>query len=127
MRMQENAGMKIKLKKCFFGHARAEYLGHVVSENGIQMNPSYVKRVVDWPLPATVSELRSFLGTISYYRAFFPDFANLTAEMESMKAQKSKLIWQPEVIAKFERLKELFVKEPIRAYPDFSPTPGNSS
>ena len=124
MKMHESAGMKIKLKKCFFGHARAEYLGHVVSEAGIQMNPSYVRRVVDWPLPATVSELRSFLGTISYYRAFFPDFANLTCEMESMKSQRSKLVWQPEVIAKFERIKELFVTEPIRAYPDFSPNSG---
>ena len=124
MEMHESAGMKIKLKKCFFGHARAEYLGHVVSEHGIQMNPSYVKRVVDWPLPATVSELRSFLGTISYYRSFFPDFGNLTSEMEAMKSQKSKLVWQPEVIAKFERIKELFIKEPIRAYPDFSPDSG---
>ena len=124
MEMHEKAGMKVKLKKCFFGHARAEYLGHVVSEKGIQMNPSYVRRVVDWPLPATVAELRSFLGTVSYYRSFFPDFANLTSEMESMKSQRSKLIWQPDVIAKFERLKQLFIKEPIRAYPDFSPTSG---
>ena len=88
------------------------------------MNESYVKRVLDWPLPATVAELRSFLGTTGYYRAFFPHYGILTAEMESMKSQKGKLVWEPAVIEKFEKLKTLFTQSPVRSYPDFSKDAG---
>ena len=124
MAMHKVHGMKIKLSKCRFGQAKAEYLGHVVSQEGISMNPDYTKRIRDWPLPATVPELRSFLGTVGYYRSFICDYGNLTAEMEGMKSQKSKLIWKDEVIKKFEKLKELFQTGPIRAYPDFSDQSG---
>ena len=124
MRMHRLHGMKVKLSKCSWGHAEADYLGHTVSQQGIKMNESYVKRILDWPLPATVAELRSFLGTTGYYRGFFPHYGILTAEMEGMKSQKGKLVWEPAVIEKFEKLKTLFTQSPVRSYPDFSKDAG---
>ena len=123
--MHQSFGMKVKLKKCHWGQAQVEYLGHLVSAEGIRMNPDYVRRVVDWPLPKNVAELRSFLGTVGYYRAFFPQFGELTAELEGMKSQKKgPLVWTPSATKRFERLKAIFLTSPVRAYPDFGPNAG---
>ena len=123
--MHSQFGMKIKLRKCHWGQKQVDYLGHVVSEDGIRMNPDYVRRVADWPLPKNVAELRSFLGTVGYYRSFFPQFGELTAELEGMKSQKKgPLTWTPSAIERFERLKAIFLTSPVRAYPDFKPGAG---
>ena len=124
LKMHKQFGMKLKLAKCAWGRPEADYLGHTVGPAGISMNKNYVRRVLDWPLPTTVAELRSFLGTVGYYRAFFPRYGILTAEMEGYKSQKGRLVWEPEVIKKFEELKRLFTQEPVRSYPDFSPDAG---
>ena len=121
LQMHKNNGMKLQLRKCAWARKQVEYLGHSVSAEGISMNESYVKRVKDWPLPKNVAELRSFLGTAGYYRSFFPQYGELTSELESMKSQKKgPLTWTPTAIQRFEKLKSLFLTSPVRAYPDFS-------
>ena len=125
LQMHKDHGMKLQLRKCAWARKQVEYLGHSVSKEGISMNESYVKRVKDWPLPKNVAELRSFLGTAGYYRSFFPQYGELTSELESMKSQKKgPLTWTPTAIQRFERLKSLFLTSPIRAYPDFSENAG---
>jgi hypothetical protein len=64
------AGLKLKPRKCSLFARETEYLGHIVSEAGICVNPDKVSAVRDWPVPQTESEVRSFLGTASYYRRF---------------------------------------------------------
>jgi len=76
-------GMKLKLSKCKVLQAQVEYLGHLVSEKGIEMVPSYVQKIVDWPLPQTGKQLKQFLGFVGYYRGFIPDIADLTFEMNT--------------------------------------------
>ena len=57
------------------------FLGHVVSKDGIQVNLKKIEAIIDWPKPATVIEVRSFLGIASYYRRFVKDFSKITAPL----------------------------------------------
>jgi len=111
-------GMKLKLSKCKVLQEEVEYLGHLVSERGVQMVPSYVQKILEWPLPQTGKQLKQFLGFIGYYRGFIPDVADLTFKMNSMKSA-AKLTWTAEAENKFQVLKERFRSAPIRAYPDY--------
>jgi hypothetical protein len=65
-----SAGLKLKPRKCRLFAREVEYLGHVVSENGISTDPKKIEAVKTWPEPTTVTELRSFIGFCSYYRRF---------------------------------------------------------
>ena len=117
------AGMKLKLAKCHVAKSSVDYLGHTVSKEGIQMNQDYVERVLSWPLPQSAADLRSFLGVAGYYRAFIPEFAKLTAEMQTMK-NHPKPGWTDVTREKFQTLKSLFASAPVRSFPDFSKTAG---
>ena len=120
LKMHEEAGIKLNAKKTHLFREEADYLGFRVDKNGIHMMDEYVRRILDWPIPKTVKQLRSFLGFTGYYRSFIPQYAQLTSEMNSQKGKKTKnLEWTPEMTEKFNMLKELFSKKPIRSYPRF--------
>ncbi len=70
-----NEGLKISLDKCQFGRTSVNYVGHIVSKDGISTDPSKIEAVVSWPQPQTVTELRSVLGFCGYYRRFVKDFS----------------------------------------------------
>ena len=117
------SGMKLKASKCHVAKREVEYLGHRVNKDGISMTPSYVERVISWPRPQTSAELRSFLGTASYYREFIPSFSELTAKMQEIK-NTNPLPWDNKLQENFDKLKMAFSTAPVRAFPDFSPEAG---
>ena len=114
------SGIKINLAKCAVAQKQVEYLGHLVSKDGIAMIPSYVEKVLSWPIPTTGKELRSFLGFTSYYRSFIKEYAHLTHEMNKLKNDKTvPLAWPDEVKDKFEKLKACFSNAPVRGFPEY--------
>jgi len=115
------AGIKLNASKTSLFRSEVEYLGHVVNSDGIKLMPSYVQKIIDWPLPNTGKELSSFLGFTGYYREFLPGFAEITAEMNAVK-NKRKIDWSEKMKLNFRLLKEMFVNAPCRAAPDFKPT-----
>ena len=117
--LHAQVGMKLNLKKCQVFEDQVVYLGHLVSAGGIAMVPSYVDKVLEWPLPATGKDLRSFLGFCGYYRSFIPEFAHLTAEMNKLKNEVT-INWPQTGIEKFNKLKSLFKDSPVRGYPDYT-------
>jgi hypothetical protein len=73
-----------KFSKCEFWLRTVPFLGHVLSENGISVNLSKVQEVMDWKVPTTVHEVRSFLGLARYYRRFIPDFSKIAKPVTSL-------------------------------------------
>ena len=69
--------MRLKREKCSFLLPSVEYLGHVISAEGLKTSESKVKAVTNAPTPTSVSELRSFLGLVNYYSKFLPDLASI--------------------------------------------------
>ena len=89
--------LKLKPSKCDFFKKEIKYLGHVVSEQGVSTDPDKIKAVTEWPEPTTVTEVRSFLGFVSYYRRFIPNFSKvakplnkLLQNLEGTPSQKKK-------------------------------------
>ena len=77
------AGLKLKPSKCDFFKKEIKYLGHVVSKEGVSTDPDKIKSVTEWPQPTTVTEVRSFLGFVSYYRRFIPNFSKVAKPLIS--------------------------------------------
>ena len=95
-------GVRLKREKCSFLLPSVEYLGHVISAEGLKTSESKVKAVTN----ASLSELRSFLGLVNYYSKFLPDLASILAPLYSL-LQKKKWVWKKPQEDAFHALKEL--------------------
>uniref|UniRef100_A0A8P4FZU9 ribonuclease H n=2 Tax=Dicentrarchus labrax TaxID=13489 RepID=A0A8P4FZU9_DICLA len=125
-------GLKAKLSKCSFFRKEVNYLGHVISADGVSTDPGKIEVVANWPIPTTASELRSFLGFASYYRCFLEGFAKLAAPLHRVVAecggtktnkkteQRLSRCWNDECNQSFETLKAKLTMAPVLAYADFS-------
>jgi len=70
-----------KSSKCEIWLKKVPFLGHVLSEEGISVDPAKVQEVLDWKVPTLVHEVRSFLGLAGYYRRFIPEFSKISKPM----------------------------------------------
>ena len=100
------SGMRLKREKCSFLLPSVEYLGHVISAEGLKTSDSKVKAVTNAPIPTNVSELRSFLRLVNYYSKFLPDLASTLAPLYSL-LQKKKWVWKRPQEDAFHTVKEL--------------------
>jgi hypothetical protein len=79
-----------KRTKCVFGQAQVEYLGHIISSQGVSTDPAKIKAVKDWPTPQNITELRGFLGLAGYYRRFIKDYGRICMPLfDSLKEGNS--------------------------------------
>ena len=114
------AGLRLKPRKCNFAQESVEYLGHVVSAQGIQTDLRKLAAVNQYTVPTDVKSLRSFLGLASYYRRFVPRFSQVAAPLHALTRKEIPYFWTPECQQVFEKLKELLTSAPLLKYPDFS-------
>ena len=115
----EKAGLKLKPTKCEFSMESLTYLGHVVHKGGIFPDPSKISAIVSWSRPATVTDVRSFLGIASYYRRFVRNFAHIAAPLHELLKIKYTFQWTEKQENAFTKLKNRLTQPPILAYPYF--------
>jgi hypothetical protein len=93
------------------------FLGHVLSEDGISVDPSKVQEVMDWKASTSVIEVQSFLGLAGYYRRFSPDFCKITKPITRLLQKDEKFVWTPECEAAFHTLWALLTIALVLAQP----------
>jgi hypothetical protein len=104
--------------KCFFGVKEVEYLGHIVSHEGVKVDPNKIKAMMDWPIPKPLNNLRGFLGLTGYYHKFVWHYGIITIPLTSL-TKKDAFSWNPEETKYFEQLKEVMCKAPVLTTPNF--------
>ena len=133
-RLQEH-NLKLKASKCEFLKSRVAYLGHIVSESGIETDQTKIEAIKIWPVPKSIKDVRSFLGFTGYYRRFIKNFASIARPLNDLlvghgtsnkkKGQqkshkKTPFVWTDRQQKSFETLKEKLSNPPILAYADYS-------
>ncbi|KAE8986476.1 hypothetical protein PR002_g22342 [Phytophthora rubi] len=114
----QQAGFKLKMKKCHWGRSQVAFLGHIVTPTGILPNPEKVKSVLNVKRPVDVHGIRSFLGLTSYFRRYIPGYAAISAPLERLKAKDAPFDWNEDCEGAFRQLKRALLKPPILVYPD---------
>ena len=118
-RLQE-AGMQLKKKKCAYLLPSVEYLGHVISAEGLCTAESKVEAIVQAPVPRNVSELRSFLGLVNYYGKFLPNLATTLSPLYSLLHRSQRWVWGPSQDKAFAMVKELLQSSRVLVHFDKS-------
>ena len=115
----KTAGLKLKARKCTLFANEVEFLGHVVSSDGIKTDPKKTEAVKNWPTPTCVKEVRSFLGICSYYRRFIYRFSDVAKPLHRLTEKGQAFVWTDECKMAFDTLKQKLTEAPILAHPDF--------
>ncbi|CAH2228131.1 jg21785, partial [Pararge aegeria aegeria] len=110
--------LKLQLDKSEFLRKEVLYLGHTITKDGLKPNNDKIKAVLNFPLPKTITEIKSFLGLIGYYRRFIKDFARVTQPLTSCLKKRNKIIINEKYIEAFQKCKELLTNAPLLQYPD---------
>ena len=111
------AKLKMKVKKCKLFQRAVEFLGHIVSKDGVKCDPAKIEVVKNWPHPTSVTEVRSFLGFATYYRRFIPHFSTVASSLTALTRKDEPFVWTDEREMAFRRLKESLITAPVLAYP----------
>ena len=112
--------LKLQPDKCEFLRKEVIFLGHKVSERGVEPDARKVEAIKNFPTPTTPKQLKSFLGLAGYYRRFVPQFSRIAAPLHALLKRDVKYVWgEPQEIA-FTTLKYRLMSEPVLQYPDFS-------
>lgn len=114
----KSAQLKVKVEKCRLMNRRVEFLGHVISDEGVAVDPNKISKVTSWPVPKNLKELRVFLGFCSYYRRFVLEFSNITDSLSQLTRKNERFGWNDERQAAFETLKEKLSTAPILGLPN---------
>jgi hypothetical protein len=108
------------LRKCTFAKPELSYLGHIITAEGIKVDPRKTAAVVKWPRPTSLGELRSFLGLATYFRKFISHFAQLAMPLHRLTRKAATWRWTPGCQKAFEEIKRALTEAPCLAFPDFT-------
>jgi hypothetical protein len=107
--------------KCAFGVQEVEYLGHILSHEGVKVDPNKIEAMREWKIPKTLKTIRGFLGLIGYYRKFENNYGQIATPLTTL-LKKEEFSWTEEATKDFEKLKGAMCTTPILATPEFTKT-----
>ena len=128
------ANLKLSPSKCSFFQPKVKYVGHIVSEEGVETDPEKVEKVMNWPTPKSPEEVRRFIGFVGYYRKFIRNFSQIAKPLTSImptsnikkgkkktkKQQQEAFQWTDKQETAFTTLKQHLSSAPILGYVDYS-------
>ncbi|KAA3470922.1 reverse transcriptase [Gossypium australe] len=107
-----------KFSKCEFWLKEVTFLGHVVSAEGIRVDPRKIEAVLEWKSPKSVAEIRSFLGLARYYKRFVEGFSLIAAPLTKLLRKGIPFVWTDKQQESFEKLKKILTEAPILIQPE---------
>lgn len=116
----DNFNLKIQIDKSEFLRKDVEYLGHVITAEGVKPNPDKIKAIEQWPLPKNEKDLRGFLGTLSYYRRFIRDLAKISKPLSNQLRKGQTISHTKSFVEAFECCKKILTSSDVLQYPDFT-------
>ncbi|SOV09386.1 uncharacterized protein UDID_18575 [Ustilago sp. UG-2017a] len=117
------AGLYAKAEKCQFSTSQTEFLGFVVSDQGVAMDPSKTEVITNWPVPKSVHDVQVFLGFCNFYRKFIPQYSRTAYPLTQLlrkEAQSAPFAWHNDAQQAFEQLRSAFGTDTILRH--FDPT-----
>ena len=118
-KLRENQ-LYAKFSKCEFWKESVQFLGHVLSAQGVAVDPSKIETVQDWKSPQTVFQIRSFLGLAGYYRCFIEGFSKIAKPMTELLKKDVKFDWTDLCEQSFQELKKRLTSAPVLVLPDIN-------
>ena len=112
-------GLYAKLEKCLFHQASVEFLGYIISGDGIHMDRKKIQTILEWRTPASIRDVQCFLGFANFYRIFIKDYSKIAAPLTRLTG-KEKFIWDDKTEEAFQILKQAFTSAPILIHADLS-------
>eukprot|EP00253_Pinus_taeda_P005109 PITA_05109 len=112
LRLLREHQLYAKLSKCSFFRTDVHYLGHVVSKEGIAIDPEKIRTIMEWVAPKNVDEVRYFMVLTGYYRRFIGNFSRISYPITSLQKKGKKFEWTKECEASFEQLTQLLTHTP---------------
>ena len=110
--------LKLKMEKCSFLKQHIQYLGHIVSGEGIKPVPEKLSAIQQMPHPYTPKEVKQFLGLVGYYRKFISHYADIARPLHALTRKDTIFEWSDICQKSFDLLKTMVSEEPILVYPD---------
>eukprot|EP00731_Ephydatia_muelleri_P019301 Em0012g126a len=114
------AGLKVKPSKCSLCQREVQYLGHVVSTEGISTDPTKVEAICNWPTPTCKQEIQRFLGLANYHWRFIKNFSSIAKPLQHLTEKNNMFHWNELCQSAFDELRRCLVSSPVLAYPDYS-------
>jgi hypothetical protein len=119
LELLQNHQLYAKLSKCQFGCQEVEYLGHLISEEGVKADQSKIEAMLNWPIPRTIKALRGFLGLTGYYRKFVKGYGGIAVPLTRL-LRKDSFRWDDRAEEAFNLLKTTMSTPPVLGLPDFT-------
>ena len=114
----DKAGLGVNLKKSSFHLTKVEFLGYIISSEGIEMSEAKLQEVRDWATPRKVKDVQEFLGFANFYRRFIKDFAKVAVPLTTLTRKDEPWNWTKRCQEAFDQLKHSFTTAPILAHFD---------
>ena len=118
LQLLSDAQLQVNLEKCEFGVEKVEFLGYIISPEGVSMDPAKVAVITSWAVPTCVRDIQVFLGFANFYRRFIKNFSKLVGPMTRFLKKDVLFKWDTAAQSAFDALKLAFTSEPMLVHFD---------